>query len=624
MKKIQPYGLWPSLITSDNICLRLGLQDVQWNSDGLTLVWLESRSGINTLYQKTGNEARQALTEGQNIRGTVGYGGGDFCIDQNQVLFGERNGRLYRRQLGYDSPKPITPPFGNCAAPQLSPDGRWVVYVHSDGIVDTLGIVDIDGQRWPQQLAQGADFYMQPAWHPSMKYLAWVEWDHPNMPWDGARLVLAELENSPPHITDQRVVAGSTDIPVSQPQFSADGRWLCYVISSGEWENLVLLDLETGEEKILVEGEGFTLSMPAWVQGIHNYGWNHQSQSLFYCRFTEGVAALWSVDIESGSSHQIDTGPYTWIQQVSVSPVADEVAFIASGPAVPERVVRWDGERLHVIARSEPENVPPEYLSEPEHVTWSAPDGMSVHGLFYPPKNPGYTCSGLPPAIVHIHGGPTSSAPVRYHAEAAYFTSRGYAYLEVNYRGSTGFGRSYQLAQRKRWGEVDVEDAVGAAEMLEKRHLADGNRLIISGGSAGGYTVLNALIRHPGRFKAGLCLYGVSNLFTLALDTHKFEAHYNDSLVGVLPDDAERYHAWSPVFHADRIQDPLAIFQGSEDNVVPPNQSEAIVAALASLGVPHVYRLYQGEGHGFRKNENIADYLQQAEQFLQQHVLFAP
>jgi dipeptidyl aminopeptidase/acylaminoacyl peptidase len=161
---------------------------------------------------------------------------------------------------------------------------------------------------------------------------------------------------------------------------------LCYVISSGEWENLVLLDLETGEEKILVEGEGFTLSMPAWVQGIHNYGWNHQSQSLFYCRFTEGVAALWSVDIESGSSHQIDTGPYTWIQQVSVSPVADEVAFIASGPAVPERVVRWDGERLHVIARSEPENVPPEYLSEPEHVTWSAPDGMSVHGLFYPPK----------------------------------------------------------------------------------------------------------------------------------------------------------------------------------------------------------------------------------------------
>jgi dipeptidyl aminopeptidase/acylaminoacyl peptidase len=166
----------------------------------------------------------------------------------------------------------------------------------------------------------------------------------------------------------------------------------------------------------------------------------------------------------------------------------------------------------------------------------------------------------------------------------------------VNYRGSTGFGRSYQLAQRKRWGEVDVEDAVGAAEMLEKRHLADGNRLIISGGSAGGYTVLNALIRHPGRFKAGLCLYGVSNLFTLALDTHKFEAHYNDSLVGVLPDDAERYHAWSPVFHADRIQDPLAIFQGSEDNVVPPNQSEAIVAALASLGVPHVYRCIRVKG----------------------------
>jgi dipeptidyl aminopeptidase/acylaminoacyl peptidase len=175
-----------------------------------------------------------------------------------------------------------------------------------------------------------------------------------------------------------------------------------------------------------------------------------------------------------------------------------------------------------------------------------------------------------------------------------------------------------------RWGKVDVEDAVGAANLLESQGLVDGKRLVISGGSAGGYTVLNALVWHPGRFKAGICRYGVSNLFSLAMDTHKFESHYNDSLVGPLPEAAGRCHAWSPIFHASRIQDPLAVFQGSEDNVVPPDQSEAIVQALASRGVPHIYRLYEGEGHGFRKSENIADYLHQTERFMQQYVLFSP
>jgi dipeptidyl aminopeptidase/acylaminoacyl peptidase len=618
------FGLWPSPISVVNISQRLGLQDVQWNSDGQTLIWLESRSGVNTLYAKTGSNARQALTEEHNVRGTVGYGGGDFWIDQGRIVFAERNGRLYQRILGYARPKPVTPPFGHCAAPVLSPDDRWIVYVHSDDKTDVVAVVDVDGQHWPQQLATGADFYMQPAWHPDGSQLAWIEWDHPNMPWDGTRLILASIEGSPPQILEKRQISGGKDIPVSQPLFSPDGRWLSYLVCNSEWESLVLLNLITGEERTLVEGDGFTLSMPAWVQGIHNYGWNTNSQSLIYSRFTAGVASLWSVEIENGSSHQIDTGAYTSIQQVSVSPTSNEVAFIASGPSIPEQIIRWDGNQLHVIARSEPENISPDYLPVPEHVTWPGPDGMLVHGLFYPPQNPDYTCNGLPPAIIHIHGGPTSSATVRYNAEAAYFTSRGYAYLELNYRGSTGFGRSYQEALLLRWGLVDVEDTVGAAEMLENQKLADGNRLVVSGGSAGGYTVLNSLIHYPGRFKAGICRFGVSNLFTLAMDTHKFEERYNDSLVGILPDHANQYHAFSPIFHVDKIQDPLAIFQGSEDKVVPPDQSEAIVSALSSRGIPHVYRLYEGEGHGFRKSENIADYIQQTERFLQQYVLFAP
>jgi dipeptidyl aminopeptidase/acylaminoacyl peptidase len=210
-----------------------------------------------------------------------------------------------------------------------------------------------------------------------------------------------------------------------------------------------------------------------------------------------------------------------------------------------------------------------------------------------------------------------------FSLDTAFFTSRGFAVLAVNYRGSTGFGRSYMLALRQKWGEYDVQDAVSGAQALVEQGLADPQRLVIRGGSAGGYTVLNALIRYPGRFKAGLCSYGVSNLFTLAMDTHKFEERYLDSMVGELPEASARYHAWSPVFQANQIKDAIAVFQGTADKVVPPDQSETIVAALRANGVPHIYRLYEGEGHGFRKIETLEAYYQDVERFLQQHVLFS-
>lgn len=246
-----------------------------------------------------------------------------------------------------------------------------------------------------------------------------------------------------------------------------------------------------------------------------------------------------------------------------------------------------------------------------------------MHGIDYPPTHPDFEGRGLPPAIVFIHGGPTAQSNVDFSFERAYFTSRGYAYLEVNYRGSTGYGWSYQQAQRGLWGEVDVEDAKGAAQALIDQKLADPAKLVIRGGSAGGYTVLNTLIHAPGLYKAGICLYGVSNLFTISMAPFKFEARYNDILLGTLPEAAARYHDWSPVFHADRIRDPLAIFQGDHDQVVPLSQSEEVVRALRQYGVPHIYQVYEGEGHGFRKPETLMDYLQKVEQFLLEYVIFA-
>jgi dipeptidyl aminopeptidase/acylaminoacyl peptidase len=268
--------------------------------------------------------------------------------------------------------------------------------------------------------------------------------------------------------------------------------------------------------------------------------------------------------------------------------------------------------------------VPAAQLAAARPVSWPTAGGAVAHGLLYLPA--GYTPGQpgpRPPAIVRIHGGPTDQATACYSASTQFFTTRGYAVLEVNYRGSTGYGRGYMLALRERWGICDVEDAVSAARYLADAGVADPGRLVIYGGSAGGYTVLESLCRAPGTFRAGICLYGVSNLFALAADTHKFEQRYLDLLVGPLPETAERYRERSPIFHADMIRDPVAIFQGAEDTVVPPAQAEEIVAALRRGGVPHIYQLYPGEGHGWRRPETIEAFYTAVDAFLRQHVIFA-
>jgi dipeptidyl aminopeptidase/acylaminoacyl peptidase len=369
-----------------------------------------------------------------------------------------------------------------------------------------------------------------------------------------------------------------------------------------------------------VSGENLVLSQPAWVQGGRSYGWDVTGQKIYFTNYFQSTARLSQVAVASGAVQAIDISPYTWINQLTVHPVRDEVAFLAEAAHIPDQVVRWDGNHLHVEASSEVTTVSPGYFSHPRTVHWAAVDGTSVHGLYYPPTHPVCRPEGPPAAIVHVHSGPTSAATDSYESDIQFFTSRGYAWLEVNYRGSTGFGRSYQNALRSRWGDVDVEDAAGAARALAEQGLADGDRLAISGSSAGGFTVLNALIRYPGLFRAGICAYGVSDLTELDRTTHKFEKDYNAWLIGPLPDAAQRYHDRSPIEQADRIRDPLAIFQGSADPVVSPAQSERIAAVLGANQVPHLYVAYEGEGHRFRKAETINDYFEKMETFLNRYL----
>jgi dipeptidyl aminopeptidase/acylaminoacyl peptidase len=614
------YGLWESEITPDLIAAMIGLNDPQWDTDGKTLVWREVRSGQGVLLAQPMGEAPYELSGEKNVRGGVGYGGGDFTVRDGLVVFAAKDGRLYRRSLGSGFPEPITPEFGSVAAPKLSPGNRWVAFVHTYEGADVLAVVNAVGRSWPEKLAQGADFYMQPAWHPDGGAIAWVEWDHPNMPWDGTRLMYAVLEGDPPRIQAAQQLAGDADTPILQPTFSPDGRYLSYIQNEGEWDQLVLRDLETGALSVLVE-DAFLLK-PAWIQGVVVQAWASTSDRIFFLQSKAGVTNLNQVIVTTGAVTPVDIGDYTTLSQPSIS-TDDTIALLASAPHISTRVISKKGKKVTIHQRSTSEAIPPEDLPTPYEIQWTSSDGETIYGIYSPPTSSRFTGVGLPPAIVQIHGGPTSSVVVGYNLEAAFFTNRGYGYLSVNYRGSTGYGRGYREALRGKWGDLDVVDAAGAAQALSDQGLADPGKLVIKGGSAGGYTVLNTLIRFPGLFKAGLCSYGVSNLFTLAMDTHKFEERYLDSLVGSLPEAAEKYRAWSPIFYADAIKDPVAIFHGEEDKVVPPSQSEVIVKVLRANGVPHEYHLYPGEGHGFRnKSETRKAYYEAIERFLLQYVIY--
>jgi dipeptidyl aminopeptidase/acylaminoacyl peptidase len=611
----QPFGLWKSPFTGDARAGRTNFRDVRWDPVNGDLYWLERGSENTVLMIKPADGLPRVLCDAYDIGGGVGYGGGNFDVRAGRVIFVDRGRQLFRFEVESGMVQPITAELGMLASPALSPDGRWVVFVASDGQEDALYLVDANGVQPPSKLAWGADFYMDPVWHPDGTRLAWVEWKHPDMPWDGACIVVANLAGEKPRIARSRLAAGEKDAPALQPQFSPDGRWLSYLACQGEWDQLMVLDLETRERRKLVQGQGVTLAPPAWVQGIRSYGWSASGQNLAYLRNNAGFISLNSVDL-AGINQRTGLGEITWATQLCVSPQEDRLAFFASGSALPTRLAVLDEYGLHIESGGEKDSVVAEYYSPAQPLRWKSNDGAWIYGLYYPPTNPDYTCEGLPPAVVRVHSGPTMQAVAEFNEEAQYFTSRGFAWLELNYRGSTGYGRTYQRALNGRWGELDMLDTVSAAEALVRLGKADANRLALYGSSAGGFTVLNTLIHFPGKFRAAIDAYGVSNLLTLEGTTHKFERFYNLRLVGALPQAVQKYRDWSPEFHADSIRDALAIFQGEEDPVVPPSQSEAIVAALQRNSVPHLYRLYPGEGHRFRKRETRLDFIESMECFL--------
>ena len=625
------FGLWSSPVTPAALAASLRLGEPAWDSDGQTLAWVEGRSDRGVIVTQGPDErATRDLTSDISVRAFVGYGGGDFTLSHGTAYFvGQADQRIYRQDLAGGRARPITPAFGAASTPVVSPDGKWVAYVHTYEDVDSIAVVDAQGKHWPQRLGEGRDFYMQPAWHPAGERLCWVEWDHPNMPWDSTELNVATLafpEDGLPVVAATEIVAGGPEVSIFQGSFSRDGRSILFVSDESGWGHLYRRELASGATTRLTSGE-FEFGAPAWGHGMRTFA-QTASGTIVGIRQRAGFSTLVAI---SPSGDTRDLGHlhegYTSFSGIIGAPNSEKVAVVATGGKQPPRVVVFDlandAAKDSVRRRSDSETYAKAALSEPQPVSWTSFDGEQAHGLYYPPASEKFEGSGAPPLIVLVHGGPTSQVVAGWAPNAQYFATRGYAVLQPNYRGSTGYGRAYMLKLRQSWGIYDVQDAKFGAQSLAERGMADPGRLVIMGGSAGGYTVLQSLVEMPGFYKAAICMFGVANMFTLAADTHKFEARYLDSMLGPLPEAAAIYKERSPIFHANKIVDPIAVYQGEIDRVVPREQSDSIVASLKSRGVPHEYTVYPGEGHGWRKSETIDAFYKSVEAFLKTYVLYA-
>ena len=610
----------------------VGINEV--HVDGTDVYWAESRpneGGRIALVRWSDGATEEVTGPNVSVRTRVHeYGGGAWWADDGRLYYSddERGGEVFALEVASGTETRLTSSGYRYADGRTSADSNWLVCVRErhdgptdDSVLNEVVAVSTDGQGTELVLVSGHDFYASPRFGMSGA-LACVGWNHPDMPWDRTELLVVDPTwmDGEPHPIVRRVPA-IDDEPESivLPGWTADGRLLA-VTDRKNWWNLVAVNQETGAQSPVVEGD-FEIATPGWVFGLSRW-----------CELpgTSAESGEPGVVVVAGTAHGDTIGfpnGYVEDRHTSVSSIrvlADgRVAYVAASFGEEAAVWIHDGESATRISQPRDLGLPADLFPDPELITFDVstvdpeqPPGTTAHALFYEPAPAdGQTLDGPPPLLVLVHGGPTAAARRQLNLTIRYWTSRGIAVADVDYRGSTLYGRLYRNELRYAWGVADVVDCVAAAKHLADQGRVDANKLIIEGGSAGGLTVLNALAHHE-VFSGGVSRYGVTDLRALATETHKFEARYLDRLIGAWPDDEATYIERSPITHVDGITSPMLVLQGTEDKVVPPNQAEMIVDALRAKDVPVTYHLFEGEGHGFRQADTIVAVLEATEAFI--------
>jgi len=612
--KTAPFGSWKSPITSDLIVKEsIGLSQVRVDRDDI--YWIEMRAsegGRQVIVRRTPDGRSSDITPpGFNARTRVHeYGGGEYLAHEGTIYFSNFEDQHLYRQRPDSTPEVISEANSDASlryADFVMDERRHrlisVREDHRDGreAVNTIAAIPLDNSASEAQvLISGNDFYSSPRVSADGSRLAWLTWNHPNMPWDGCELWAGDLA-ADGNVTNAQLVAGGSRESIFQPEWSPDGT-LYFVSDVSGWWN-VFRAAATGEIECVCEMEA-EFGAPQWIFGLSTYAF--ESAERIVCALAAlGIWQLGTIDLSTREFERLDT-PYTEISFVCAA--TGRAVFRAGSRTEPFSVIEFDlaTHAARTLQRASKIDIASGYISEPQAIEFPTEHGLTAHGFYYPPKNRDFAASAneKPPLLVKSHGGPTAATIAALMLGIQYWTSRGIAVLDVNYGGSTGYGRAYRERLNGNWGIVDVDDCVNGARFLAGSGKADGNRLMIDGGSAGGYTTLCALTFRD-VFQAGASHFGVSDAEALAKETHKFESRYLDNLIGPYPERRDLYVERSPIHFAGKLSCPVIFFQGLEDKVVPPNQAETMVAALRQKRVPVAYVAFEGEQHGFRRAENI-------------------
>ncbi len=601
-----PCGTWSSPISAAQIAAS-GVRLSQPRIAGDCVYWVESRPAENgrcvLVCSRPGERNRDLTPAPFSVRSRVHeYGGGAFTITKNALYFvNDADQQIYTLALDGDIPKALSDaPACRFADLLVDEQRERLITVCEDHTEEThaprntlVAVSTRNGRSTP--LANGYDFYSSPALSPYGRQLAWLSWNQPQMPWDGCELWLAELDGDgvPTHA---RCIAGGAEESIFQPQFSPDGTLHFISDHNGFWN---IHKYANGKIRAVTD-DAMDYGFAQWNLGMSSYGFR-AGGVILATRFNRGESEL--VQIGIGGQLKLLPAGFTQIEHLHVA--KREFALLAADPAHLPAVISCDDEHFTPVSKAE-NLIPAECLSISEFISFPATASENAYALFYPPCNGDFSLptGEKPPLLVKCHGGPTAMNGNALDPRIQFWTSRGFAVVDVNYRGSSGFGRAYRRSLYGQWGVKDVQDCIQTARHLIDTGRADGERVIISGSSAGGYTVLCALAFHD-FFRAGAVYYAISELASAMTDTHKFEARYGDSLLGPLPAAREVYHARSPLYAADNINCPVIFFQGLNDRVVPPDPTERMVNALRAKKLPVAYLRFDGEGHGFRRSETL-------------------